>query len=120
MTAKEEDFTVLCAWIPEGIDELVADIINKQTEKISPDDWQLLQPDTYLFFFRQKRNGAARAETAIALLESTRNEHERLAALRIGKAAGPLFADISWLGAVKSMPMGQAVTDAQKQTRAAA
>jgi hypothetical protein len=117
MTAKDEEFTVLCAWIPDGIEELISDIFNKKIEEINPDESQLLQPDTYLFFFRQSRRGNARADAAIALLESVRNAHPRLAAMKIGKAAGPLFADISWLGVVKSMPIGRAVADAQKQTR---
>lgn len=118
MSAKEEDFTVVCAWIPEGINEEVAGIIDGKANAFGPDARQLFQPDTCLYFFRDKKNGAERAKTAVSLLHGARGEHPRLSAMRLGSASGPLIADISWLGAVNSMPVGRAVTEAQKQARA--
>jgi len=117
MTAQTEGFNVVALFVPEGVDEAVASRVNARIDELNPDYWLLTQPDTYVFFFRQRRKGAKRAANGVELLESLRSSNERLSDMRIGQANGPLLADFSWFGTVLTPPLGAAAHEANKKAR---
>lgn len=120
MTAQLEEFTVLCARVPVGIDEHVVALINGKIDSFDPDHWLLIQPDTYLFYFRQKKNGDERSKKAISILDGLRGLNERLAGMKLGKSAGEITALISASGEIEGFPVGAAVSEAQRATYGAA
>ncbi|NNN07390.1 MAG: hypothetical protein HKL90_15975 [Elusimicrobia bacterium] len=119
MAARKEEFSIVALLIPDGIDEDVASLVSAKIDEFDPDYWLLSQPDSYIFFFRENRSGKERAVHGVASLQILKNSSIRLRALRIGQARGPLVADFSWFGRVKSPPFGAAVNEAQKNARSA-
>ncbi|HEX4048244.1 MAG TPA: hypothetical protein VH309_10440 [Elusimicrobiota bacterium] len=119
MTARKEDFSIAALVILDGIDEATASLVSAKINEFDPDYWLLFQPDSYIFFFREKRNGKERSVRGVAALKALKNSNIRLGVLRIGQASGPLVADFSWFGRVKTPPFGTAANEAHKNARSA-
>lgn len=116
----QENIIVVCMRVPDGIDEAVAGIVNAQMDISGPDHFVLIQPDIYLFFFQQNKNGGERSAKALKLLDSLRLQNQRCRAMRIGEATGPLHVEFSSSGELTGMPIGEAVVQAQRLAHGAA
>lgn len=116
MTARLEDFDVLCILVPDGITEVETSAILGGLNSDEPDFWTLFQPDTVLMFFLSKKSGAlraARAKEMVAALKGIRS-------VKFGVSKGALVAEIPLFGKISQMPLGGAVTEAQHVARGSA
>lgn len=111
--ASIEELLVVCMRVPEGIDEAVSDLVNKSMDAFQPDYFSLIQPDTYIFFFRRDDQGHQHSVKAVELLTGLADKNERCKSSGLGQASGPLLVVRNSRG-IASIPLGEAITKAQR------
>ncbi|PIP82040.1 MAG: hypothetical protein CO113_09315 [Elusimicrobia bacterium CG_4_9_14_3_um_filter_62_55] len=117
MSGRIEEFTVLCAIVPEGIDSEVNAILTPLIEQAKPDYWVLVQPESYILFFRTSKGGRTKSNAFQKSVRDLDLRNERVKDILFGEETGEMVVDMSWFGKVKDMPLGEVANFAEKKAR---
>ena len=117
MSAKLQAFYVVCAYHRPGFEENTFSPIRELFVASEPDFWEYQKPGTLLAYFLKRNNGQVRAEQLVSRVEQFKKTSSAFLAIGCAKTEGPLIADLSFLGKVKSSPLGTSVSHAVESAR---
>ncbi|MDQ2867362.1 MAG: hypothetical protein M3R59_02965 [Verrucomicrobiota bacterium] len=116
MSAKRKAFIVVILGDRggEGFEESTLLALVALADSASPDYRQLLTPRGVAAFFVASSAAAQRANRLVAAAEQLRAGGSGFEGLGIGISSGEMIADFSWLGRVRSTPLGAVANDASR------
>lgn len=114
----QEDFLIVHISTGQTMNEVNHPIIINLIESSAPSYSQLLNPDSYVAYFRSKRpDSSQRAKRLFSDVQSLILNDEKFIDFKVGMSEGTMVTEIDWKGKVLSPPLGGAGNVAMKNLK---
>jgi hypothetical protein len=108
--AIQEDFIIVAISTGMTMNEYNNPVMITLIESCSPSYYQMLNPDSYIAYFRSKHSDSRqRAEKLLSSARMLIATDDRFADFKVGINEGTVLSEINWRGKATFPPMGDAV-----------
>jgi hypothetical protein len=113
-----EDFIIVHISTGLMMNEVSHPIIVNLVKSSSPTYWQLLNPDSYIAYFRSRKpDSRPRADLLLSGVQNLILNDDKFADFKVGIGEGPMVTEINWKGKVLCPPLGGAGNIASKNQK---
>ena len=112
MTAKKEEYSIVCATDTWGFNEENFIIIRDKFVESQPDYWEFLSPNTLIAYFLLVNDGRERASKLSIQLEGLKKDSSLFTETGLGHSEGLLIVNYDKSGKIDRAPIGMASSNA--------